>query len=280
MASILIIGGGWLGKPLCQSLIEKGIGSIVTKTTELGLSECISQGIPCEQFQFNSDLPTQAIEELSNLLLNREISIIIGCFPPGFRKGNGDEYANYWHQLITAAKKANVDKVMMVSSTTVYPLKSGVMNEEDASSELVVNNDEFSSNAEIMLRAEQYVIDSGLDYTIVRCSGLIGPERHPSRFAGKLKQVSTLAPANMIHLRDAIGAVSFCIDNVSKEIVNATTPNTVSKAEFYQAALDSVESDSPLPPKVDTPDKLISPEKLLKLGYQFYFNSTLDALYE
>ncbi|MGB1321328.1 MAG: NAD-dependent epimerase/dehydratase family protein [Vibrio gallaecicus] len=280
MASILIIGGGWLGKPVCQSLIEKGMDSIVTKTTELGQSKCINQGIPCEQFQFDHEHPTKSINELSALLANKNISIIIGCFPPGFRKGNGEEYADYWHQLITSAKNTNVVKVIMVSSTTVYPSRTGVMHEEDASEYLATNNDEFSSNAKTMLRAEQHVIDSGLDYSIVRCSGLIGPERHPSRFASKLKQVSTLAPANMLHLRDAIGAVSFCISSASKEIVNATTPTTVSKAEFYQAALASAESNDPLPPKVDTPDKLISPEKILKLGYQFYFQSTLDALYE
>ena len=280
MISILIIGGGWLGQPLCQSLIENGINSIVTKTTELGLSECLSRGIPCELFQFNNEVPETSIGELTSLLLNKKITTVIGCFPPGFRKRNGEEYADYWHQLITAAKEANINKVIMVSSTTVYPSKSCTMNEDDASESLAINNDEFSSNAKTMLRAEQHVIDSGLDYSIVRCSGLIGPERHPSRFASKLKQVSTLAPANMLHLRDAIGAVSFCIDSVSKEIVNATTPTTVSKAEFYQAALASAESNDPLPPKVNTPDKLISPEKILKLGYQFYFKSTLDALYE
>ncbi|MFA0521664.1 SDR family NAD(P)-dependent oxidoreductase, partial [Vibrio sp. 10N.222.55.E8] len=84
------------------------------------------------------------------------------------------------------------------------------------------------------------VMDSGLDFTILRFSGLIGPNRHPSRFASKLKQVSSQAPANMLHLDDAIGSVNFAIEQLHNEVVNVTTPNTVSKAEFYAAALKSV----------------------------------------
>ncbi|MFA0071709.1 SDR family NAD(P)-dependent oxidoreductase, partial [Vibrio breoganii] len=138
----------------------------------------------------------------------------------------------------------------------------------------------FSDNARVMLQAEQYIIDSGIDYTILRFSGLIGPSRHPSRFASKLKQVSTQAPANMLHLDDAIGAIEFAISQLHNEIVNVTTPNTVSKAEFYAAALKSANSSEPLPLVVDTPDKLISSKKILDLGYSFKFESTLDALYD
>ena len=129
-----------------------------------------------------------------------------------------------------------------------------------------------------MLQAEQHVIDSGLDYVIVRCSGLIGPKRHPSRFAARLAQVSQLAPANMLHQKDAIGALIFASEKLSNQVVNATTPQTVSKAEFYQAALAAAELDSPLPPIVDIADKRILSDKLSQLGYQFHYSHTLEAL--
>ena len=66
----------------------------------------------------------------------------------------------------------------------------------------------------------------------------------------------------------------------SNRRVNVTTPNTVSKAEFYAAALKSANSSEPLPAVVDTPDKLISSKKILDLGYSFKFESTLDALHD
>ena len=143
---------------------------------------------------------------------------------------------------------------------------------------LAIDNDKFSDNARIMLTAEQHLIDCETDYAIVRCSGLFGPNRHPSRFAAKLKQVSTLAPANMLQLDDAVGAVTFALDSLHNEVVNATSPITVSKAKFYQHAIDVAKLNATLPPKVDIADKKILANKLIELGYQFKHPSTLEAL--
>ncbi|MGR5457020.1 SDR family NAD(P)-dependent oxidoreductase, partial [Vibrio alfacsensis] len=74
--------------------------------------------------------------------------------------------------------------------------------------------EDFSAKSIIMLTAEEHVRNSTLDYVIVRCSGLFGPNRHPSRFASKLKTVSDQASANMLHLDDAVGAIIFCLEHV------------------------------------------------------------------
>ncbi|MDP2590680.1 NAD(P)H-binding protein [Vibrio splendidus] len=284
MASIFIVGAGWVGAPLSKHLEKHGNQVVVTKTTRAGADAIGNKRIPCEVFSFDSSEPEHTIGQLYSLLLESNAEIVIGSFPPGFRKGAGQEYAEYWQQLTKACQKANVKKLIMVSSTTVYPTKPGILYEQDASLSISTSSDEqansFSDNARVMLQAEQCIIDSGIDYTILRFSGLIGPSRHPSRFASKLKQVSTQAPANMLHLDDAIGAVNFAINQLHNEVVNVTTPNTVSKAEFYAAALKSANSSEPLPLVVDTPDKLISSKKILDLGYSFKFDSTLDALYD
>ncbi|WP_122056010.1 NAD(P)H-binding protein [Vibrio sp. Evd11] len=284
MASIFIVGAGWVGAPLSEHLVKHDNQVVVTKTTQEGADAIGNERTPCEVFSFDAIQPERSIGQLYSLLLENNTEIVIGSFPPGFRKGAGVEYADSWQQLTSACQKANVKKLIMVSSTTVYPTKPGVLYEQDASLTLSTSENEqasaFSDNARVMLKAEQLVMDSGIDYTILRFSGLIGPSRHPSRFASKLKQVSSQAPANMLHLDDAIGAVDFAINQLHNEIVNVTTPNTVSKAEFYAAALKSANSSEPLPPIVDTPDKLISSKKILGLGYSFKFDSTLDALYD
>ncbi|MDF5473946.1 SDR family NAD(P)-dependent oxidoreductase, partial [Vibrio parahaemolyticus] len=102
--------------------------------------------------------------------------------------------------------------------------------------------------------------------------------RHPSRFAARLQQVSRKAPANMLHQDDAVSAAKFALGNLSNQVINVTTPHTVSKAEFYQAAINKIGSDIPLPPVTEQADKRILADKLLSLGYRFHFNSTLDAL--
>lgn len=275
MANTLIVGAGWLGTPLAQTLIDQGHQVTVTRRSQTRLDEFPLTSVQPALLDLNEPHSQQ---QLIELIEQHQIERIVGAFPPGFRKGNGQEYAQQWQRLVSAAKQSSVNKLLMVSSTTVYPSLAVDMKEEDATLALAQTNEHFSDNARIMLQAEQYVIDSGIDYAIVRCSGLIGSDRHPSRFAMRLKQVSRKAPANMVHQNDAVAATAFALNQIDNEVVNATTPNTVSKAEFYQAAITQSDLDIALPPVTETADKRILADKLVALGYQFQFNSTLDAL--
>ncbi|NVD06308.1 NAD-dependent epimerase/dehydratase family protein [Vibrio sp. JPW-9-11-11] len=273
MKTITVIGGGWLGKPLSQYLLSIGYQVFTSKTTHQGADELNQQGL----HGFVCDL-NQGSQPLLEHLTHHPSDIIIGCFPPGFRRGGGQNYVKYWRSLVEAAQKKDVKRVVMVSSTTVYPTLAKEMREEDASLSLAQSNAQFSDNAVTMLTAEQCLIDSGLEYAVVRCSGLVGPDRHPSRFAARLKQVSDQASANMIELKDAIGTVSYMALYKENCVVNATTPNTVSKAEFYQAALDSVGANDPLPPVVHQADKRILADKIVSLGYRFHYDHTLELV--
>ena len=275
MANTLIVGAGWLGTPLAQTLIDQGHQVTVTRRSQTRLDEFPLTSVQPALLDLNEPHSQQ---QLIELIEQHQIERIVGAFPPGFRKGNGQEYAQQWQRLVSAAKQSSVNKLLMVSSTTVYPNLAVDMKEEDATLALAQTNEHFSGNARIMLQAEQFVIDSGIDYAIVRCSGLIGSDRHPSRFAMRLKQVSRKAPANMVHQNDAVAATAFALNQIDNEVVNATTPNTVSKAEFYQAAITQSDLDIALPPVTETADKRILADKLVALGYQFQFNSTLDAL--
>ncbi|MCA2018364.1 NAD(P)H-binding protein [Vibrio tritonius] len=274
MSRVVIIGAGWLGKPLAQSFLQKKIKVSATRTQMEGVEALSQLGIP----SFLCDLNQP--KELTEQLFQRQCDVIIGCFPPGFRRGQGDEYAHYWGNLVTHAKAAGVRKIVMVSSTTVYPNRIQAMHESDATYSQALDSEDFSTNARIMLQAEQCVIDSGLEYVIVRCSGLFGPDRHPSRFVNKLSSVSSTAPANMLHLKDAIGIIEFAVNHLINEVINATTPKTVSKAEFYAAAISKMSEEVSLPPIQDRPDKRIVCDRLIELGYQFNYSNTLEALSE
>lgn len=275
MANTLIVGAGWLGTPLAQSLINEGHNVVVTRRSQERLDELPSELTKVELLDLSQ---ANAEIKLPELILRHNIQRIVGAFPPGFRKGAGDEYAKQWSTLVNVAKQHNIEKLVMISSTTVYPNLPSDMREESASLALAQSHPNFSDNALVMLEAEQSVIDSGITFAILRCSGLIGPDRHPARFATRLKQVSRKAPANMLHQVDAVAAAKFALDNLDNQIVNVTTPNTVSKAEFYQAAIIKSGANISLPPVTEDTDKRILADKLISLGYQFRFNSTLDAL--
>lgn len=276
MKNILIIGAGWLGLPLAQQLSTLNYPVMATRRSAQSVSE-----LPlAEEQKVIIDLANcDAAEQVRHWVEARAIDVIVGCFPPGFRKGGGEEYAHQWQKLLDGIKGTQVEKVIMISSTTVYPNLSGEMREEDASlAKANAMPSMFSDKAHIMLQAEQSVVDCGKAYAILRLSGLFGPNRHPSRFVAHLKQVSQRAPANMLHLDDAVRAAIFSIENTSNEIFNVSTPNTVDKVTFYKAALKSAKIVCDFPEVVQVEDKRIVVDKLLNAGFNFTYQSTLDAL--
>ncbi len=273
MKNITIIGAGWLGLPLAQQLRANGHQVSVTRTRDLQVDSIKHAGL--HTIRANLDEPCLELEEH---LRQSQTDVVIGCFPPKLRQQQGENYAKQWQYLVDMAQRSQVKKIVMVSSTSVYPSVAKEMREQDATLELAIGNPLFSDNARSLLQAEYRVQNSGLEYVIVRCSGLIGPERHPARFVAKMAEVSRSAPANLLHLDDAIGCVIFAATRLTQHIVNATTPNTVSKAEFYQHALCSVDSPDSLPNMVDTPDKRIVSEKIVQLGYKFHYQHTLDLV--
>ncbi|KJR21650.1 NAD(P)-dependent oxidoreductase [Vibrio navarrensis] len=275
MKNILIIGAGWLGFPLAQTLTTLGHTVFITRRSQEALESL--------DFAANRKWPLDlnhpdARQQLSHHLNTKKFDVVIGCFPPGFRKGQGDEYAQHWQLVVDALSSSPATKVIMISSTTVYPNRAEKMVEDAASLAIAQNNSQFSDKARIMLQAENALVQSGHPFTILRLSGLIGPQRHPARFVAHLKQVSRLAPANMLHQYDAVNAAVFAVTHADDQILNVTTPRTVDKATFYQSALEAAGMPEALPEIVDVADKEIRAEKLLSLGFKFHYQSTLDAL--
>lgn len=277
MSAIAIIGGGWLGQPLAQKLTQHSFTTFVSKTSEQGLEELSRNGISGFELELPLDNTKQKNTFINNLL-KREITTIIGCFPPGFRKGLSKDYLYQWQSLVECAKAANVKKVIMTSSTTVYPNEAKVMKETHATLSLASDNPIFSDNARIMLQAEDALIHSGLNYVIVRCAGLFGPNRPPGRFVSKLPKISALAPVNMLHLNDAIHVVLFSINQLNDQIVNASSPTLVNKVDFYRIALSLYDNTLDFPQIVHIADKQISSDKLIDLGFEFEFENAIDGL--
>lgn len=277
MNNIAIIGAGWLGLPLAQRLTYLNKPVFATRTSKERLIELEDLSLPCFTLCLDSHIST-ADPLITTQFQDRDIQTIIGVFPPGFRKGEGAAYAIRWQSLINSAIKAGIKKIIMVSSTSVYPNTNKTMNENDASLSLAKDNDHFSENARTLLIAEQSLIDSGLEYAILRCSGLFGPNRHPARFVSKMRSISEVAPVNMVHIDDVINAILFGITEIHNQVINVTSPNTVTKCEFYQQAIHYYHETLTLPIRNREPAKKISPEKIIQLGFSFTYNNVVDGL--
>lgn len=270
MKKILIIGGGWLGSPLAEKL-SKQFSVIVTNRSPQ-IEKLNPFLLPLTLDLADPILKTETLEHF------KKIDTVIGCFPPYSKNDKKSNYTLYWQRLIELCRSYQIRKIIMISSTSVYPENASTMTETKASYPISLNNPDFSNAAKNILQAEKQVIESSIDYTIIRLSGLFGPKRTPDGFLKYLTSVSDVAPANMIHLVDAIGLITFLVKNNHTGVVNGTTPYTVPKAEFYRLVLTSLNKPIDLPKSNSKEGKYIDPSLAIRLGYSFRYVHIQEAI--
>ena len=115
MKNISILGCGWLGFPLAKSLLEKGF-SVKGSTTSLEKISLLEQnGI----LTFKIFLDENEIHgDIESFLENSEILII--DIPPKLRGNSKENFVAKIQNLIPFIENTKVEKVMFVSSTSVY----------------------------------------------------------------------------------------------------------------------------------------------------------------
>ncbi|WP_281559387.1 NAD(P)H-binding protein [Thalassomonas sp. RHCl1] len=222
--SVGIIGCGWLGKALAKQLIKENIPVMATTTREEKAAELNQAGINSRVLQ----LP-QALSLLSehDIFSCRQLVI---CITPQLKKGRVD-YPEKIAQLVTAAEKNDVEKIILLSTSSVYNGLEGDVSEQ---SEL----DLSANKVAIVAQAEQSVLNFNGLSAVIRLTGLIGPARHPGRFlAGKKNLANPDAAVNLIHQADALGLICCLLKQKQAQgIYNGVANTRVSRQQFYQQA--------------------------------------------
>ena len=259
--TISILGCGWLGLALGEYLKQKSYkikGSTIS-IEKLGLLK--KKGI--EPFLINLN-PTLQGKDIDQFF---ESDILIINFPPERRNDIVEYHRSQIESLASKITTSNIDKVLFISSTSVYPNVNREITEDD-----ILEPTKLSGIA--LLGVETFLRSSGeFKTTILRFGGLIGYDRLPARFlAGKKNIEHGNAPVNLIHRDDCILIIEKIIQNdVWGYIFNACADSHPTRKEFYvnQALKAGLE-----PPEfVNTKDvqyKIISNRKLkMELNYKF-----------
>ncbi|WP_017444475.1 NAD(P)H-binding protein [Gayadomonas joobiniege] len=263
-----IIGAGWLGHPLALQLHKAGHQIKTTTRDETKRRGLIQQGLACEQLslQADTDFTAPVFAELM------QTDCLIITLPPGIRHGKGEAYLTIIKSLLAVADKKKVAKVLLTSSSGVYPEQDKWMDEEAA----------FPHNekARLLLAAESLVAARQGDYLICRLTGLFGGQRDPARFVKRMSQLNKRAIANMLHQKEAVAAIYFLLQQeIKNQCINISSQIPVTKVDFYQAAIARSDVTTELPPLVDgAVGKCISTAKLAGLGYSFIFADAIAAL--
>lgn len=211
--TISILGSGWLGLPLAQQFSQQGYSVKLSTTTESRVASLATSTI--EPFILN-------IESLSKNtydFLSSDYLIV------NIPSKNIDAFSS----LLREIEKSKIQKILFVSSTSVYIDNNKTITEEDCSalkkSPLVEIENLFRHSKECKT-------------TIVRFGGLIGYSRNPGRFFkhGRTVQNSD-STINLIHRDDCIGIISTILaGEVWGEVFNCCADTHPTKKEFYTQA--------------------------------------------
>ena len=270
---ISILGCGWLGLPLAKSLLSKSYTVKGSTTSESKLDVLKNAGISPFQIQLEAH---QIIGNIEDFL--KETDTLIIDIPPGLRKDFSTSlemtFVNKIKNLIPFIEKSGVQKVVFVSSTSVYGDSFPI---QEITEETTPNPDTESGK---QLVIAETLLQSNLHFktTVIRFGGLLGDDRHPVKFlAGRTNVENPNAPVNMIQREDCIRIIEKVLDfarNDNWELnqtFNAVAPQHPTRKDYYHKKAENL--NLPLPifaENLESKGKMISSKKVETiLGYSF-----------
>ena len=272
MKQISILGCGWLGFPLAKSLLEKGFSINGSTTSVEKIAVLEKAGIHPFLVSLSA---VEVLEEtkisIENFLKNSEILII--DIPPKLRGDSNENFVAKIQNIIPFIEKSSVEKVIFVSSTSVYSDDNSIITEETKP------NPDTESGKQLLEAEHLLQSNSNFQTTILRFGGLIGDDRHPIKFlAGRKDIENPEGPINLIHQIDCIGIIEEILKQVqndkSSEIFNAVAPFHPTRKEYYTQK--AIELNLPLPEfdesKTSIGKTILSNKVESILNYKFEIN--------
>ncbi len=267
MKTVSILGCGWLGLPLAKRLQLEDFHLKGSTTTKSKLKLLEENGIEPYHIILEPNIKAKKIE---NFL---DTDVLVINIPPMRRENVIEFYPAQIKNIIKAIEDSTIEKVVFVSSSSVYGNNNQIVTEE---SELNPGQDSGKALliAEGLMRANIF-----FRTTIIRFGGLLGPDRHPGKFLAGKKNISGAdSKVNLIHLDDCIEIITQLISkNLWGEIFNAAADEHPTKKELYTKAAQRLNLEPPAFSDKKENYKIVSSEKLkLMLNYKFIFPNPIE----
>ncbi|MEP0862475.1 MAG: NAD-dependent epimerase/dehydratase family protein [Ignavibacterium sp.] len=269
MKTISILGCGWLGLPLAESLISDGYNVKGSTTSDLKLSLLQSKSIEPYKILLNPQLIGENVEKFF------DCDVLITNIPPLRRDDLIEYHFLQIESVVKHLKNSNCRKVIFISSTSVYGNKN---NEVDEDSKTLPD----TLSGEALVIVENYLKKNEIfDTTIIRFGGLIGPNRNPAKFALTRTLIEYAdTPLNLIHLDDCIGIIKSVLEKeIWNEVINGVCEYHPTRREFYSLSAEKLSLQIPEFKNGKEPYKIVKSKKINSLlNYQFKYSNPLDSL--
>jgi nucleoside-diphosphate-sugar epimerase len=166
--------------------------------------------------------------------------------------------------LLKEIEDSEVEKLLFVSSTSVYENINKTISESDSAE---------SIHNPLLAIEDVFRNSSKIKTTIVRFGGLIGYDRNPGKFFSKGQIVQNPeSNVNLIHRDDCIGIISQIVEQEAwGEVFNCCADTHPTKREFYTNAAQSIGFPVPkFEASGSVSFKIISNQKVKRiLNYEF-----------
>ncbi len=250
---ISILGCGWLGFPLAIDLINKGYEVYGSTTTDSKIKEMEEKGIK----PFLIDI--SKIEDNISDFLKSDVLVI------AITTKNISDINN----LIKNIDESKLQKVIFISSTSVYPFTNGVVTEETE-----------TLNTPLAEIEKLFITNTSFKSTTVRFGGLFGYNRKPGNFIKTIKPVENPEGyINFIHRDDCIEIIEqIIIQNVWNETLNACTDDHPKRRDFYLNEIKKVgRSEIVFNENSSNEFKIVNSDKLKTLlNYKFKYADLMN----
>lgn len=269
--TISILGCGWLGLPLAEELrtANHDVKGSTTSPDKLELLK--GKDITPFLLELNPEIDCDDCDDFW------DSNVLILNIPPGRGRENVKKYhLRQIESIVKKVKHSPIEWVIFISSTSVYPAKPGIVDEEDTEFGNAVRP---SGNA--LLEAERRLMkQKQFDTTVIRFGGLYGYDRHPAKYlAGRKNMTKGNAPVNLIHRDDCITIIKKVIeDNVRNNIFNGVSDGHPPKKMYYPAAAKALGVEPPTFEEDESTDyKVVANRKLKELlNYKFKYPNPMD----
>ncbi|UBM57810.1 hypothetical protein LAG90_13440 [Marinilongibacter aquaticus] len=266
---VSILGCGWLGLPLAQYLLSKKYKIKGSTRQETKLQLLKNEGI----LPFQIDLSQPSVNTQIAEFLDADVLVI--AYPPKLRQRSIDEILDEIEHFFASQQRTYPKNWLLISSTSVYGEKTGMLKETDADTSTAI----FKIEKHLEVCAEK----SGAKLTVLRCGGLMGYDRIPCKyFSGKKGVKEASKPVNYLHQDDAVRIIERIIEtNAWGKVYNALSPTHPSrKAILHSCFAKSHYTPCTFADEQDRAFKIIDPSFLIEdLPYRFLFPNPLDFSY-
>jgi nucleoside-diphosphate-sugar epimerase len=261
---ISIIGIGWLGLPLAESLYSQGF-QVLGSTTSLEKKHTLERkGIDTVLFKLDPHPMGLGFQKLF------ETDILIITIPPRSKHQTAEFYLEQLKYLRNLLINSTTKKVIFISSTGVYPKESISANYQEQ--EIITLSN--SGNPTLLQAEALFQFNDSFESTIIRFGGLMGAGRIPINYFSGKEEIDGESRVNYIHQEDAVRMIEWVIStNLWNRLFNGVAPIHSKKREVLEASALKLAVD---PPKSyqnneNITQRLIDPSAILETGFTFNF---------